>query len=585
MLFKEWSGRAIFLLMLLFVAAHAPKFSAVVSGEERCVCSYDGFGYYMYNPALFSKGSLFMSPEWAQDLQNEYCGGIEAYQLVKHKNEAHLDVYHMGLAYLQMPAYLAGEIAARIGGYPTDGFSTPYYIAYLLNVLLFTFLGLLYLRKLLRLFFSDQLSALLLLLTYLATNVYITFTQQYDLPHLYLFFLNAAFFYHLVRHTREGQRKHLIYAALLLGLSTAIRPTQALLGILPFILLYMDHRFSKVFWRKIALFPLFGLLWNIPQILYWQIVGGEPFITNLHTEDLVLSDPNLIDFLFSYRKGWLLYTPLFLLLIPGFILMYRRAHAYFAAIFLAGIFYLYVMSSWECWWYASSFSSRVMVDIYPLLLVVIGYLLLFLQRRWQKVAVGAFIGLVFILNVLQSWQYTQWYIHGSRMTKQQYWYVFGKIHIQYPTNIHLLIDRSDLSWPKRSYPSDQYQVVTKTIYSIPKPMQSTPGQDLTIGRLNLYELVDTDETQLTVSLKVKSSDTTQSSILRMETVSKYNCYSWDNVEVSKGIPAEGTTIQLVFNLPDIRHGKDQIQMYLDNDAQVSVSIEEMKIVARSLIRK
>ena len=585
MLFKEWSGRAVLLLCLIFAAAFIPKFSAIYQGEDRCVCAYDGFGYYMYNPALFSKGSLFMSPEWAQGLQNEYCGGTEAYQLVQHKNSEYLDVYYMGLAYLQMPAYLIGEVFARILGYPTDGFSTPYYIAYLLNVLLFIFLGLLYLRKLLRLFFSDQLSALLILLTYLATNIYITFTQQYDLPHLYLFCLNAAFFYHLLKHTREGQRKHLLYAALILGLSTAIRPTQALLGILPFVLLYMEHRFSKVFWKMLILFPLFGLICNIPQILYWQIVGGEPFITNLHTEDLVLSDPNLIDFLFSYRKGWLLYTPLFLLLIPGFIVMYKKVHAYFAGIFIASFLYLYVMSSWECWWYATSFSARVMVDIYPLLIVVVGFLLLFLQKKWQKTAVGIFVSMAFLLNVLQSWQYAQWYIHGSRMTKQQYWYVFAQAFIAQPTNIHLLVDRSDLTWIKRNYPQDQYRLEQKVIYSMPKPMRSTPGQDLTIGRLDLFELLETDETQIQVRIKVKSSDTTQSSILRMETVSKYNCYSWDQLEVSKGLPSEGATLYLDFNLPDIRHQNDQIQMYLDNDAAVSVTIEEMEITSTSLVRK
>lgn len=585
MLIKEWSGRAVLALLLFFVVSNSSKYRSVFSGKDRCVCAYDGFGYYMYNPALFSQGTLFMQPEWAQHLQNEYCDGTEAYQLVQHKGGNHLDVYHMGLAYLQLPAYLMGEAFARMFGYPTDGFGTPYYIMYLLNVLLFVFLGLLYLRKLLRLFFSDQLSALLILLTYLATNVYITFTQQYDLPHLYLFFLNAAFAYHLLKYHRQGSPKHILFAAILLGLSTAIRPTQALLGIIPLLLLYKEYKFSKAFWKKLALFPISGLLWNLPQILYWQIVGGEPFITNLHTEDIVLSDPNLLDFLFSYRKGWLLYTPFFLLLIPGFIFMYRKQRGYFGGILIATILYIYVMSAWECWWYASSFSSRVMVDIYPVLMLVIGFFLQGIEKPWKKIAAGTFITLVFALNVLQSWQYKQWYIHGSRMTKQQYWYVFGKINIPDPTNIHLLIDRSDHNWPKRGYPEDQYQVVTKVIYTLPQPMQSIPGEDLTIGQLNLFELLDTDETLIQVRIKVKSSDTTQSSLLRMETVSKYNCYSWDNVEVSMGLPSEGTTVYLEFNLPDIRHRKDQIQMYLDNDAPVSVTIEEMQVTAVSLIRK
>lgn len=586
MFFKELSGRVVLFLLFVFALVFGEKIQTVLRGERTCVCSYDGFGYYMYNASLFGEGTLYMQPEWAQGLQNEYCNGIEAYQLVKQNYPNHLDVYHMGMAYLQLPAYLISDGIARISGHKTDGFSTPYQLGFLLNALLFIFLGLLYLRKLLRLFFSDRLTAALIIIGFGATNTYITFTHQYDLPHLYLFFLNAAFAYYLIRFVREQKNKHLIFAALLLGITVSIRPTQALLGLLPLFLPWKEHRFTRDFWRRILIFPLMGLLWNIPQMLYWLIVGGELFIFNLHMEDIVLSDPNLIDFLFSYRKGWLLYSPIFLLLIPAFIVLYQKNRTLFWGLFSTTFIYIYVMSAWECWWYASSFGSRVMVDLYPLLLIVLGFLLLHLKSLWTKIAIGAFVGFCFLLNVLQSYQFERLYLHGSRMSKQQYWYIFGKTTIDDLTNVHLLIDREELTWVKREYPQDQYEVRKKKIFELDQPMRSVPGRDLTIGRLNLYELLDTDETQLMVRILVKASDTTQSSLLRMETVSKYNCYSWDHLEVSQGTSSDGyTELHLRFNLPDIRHTKDQLQMYLDNDAPVSVEIKEMSIDAFSLIRK
>ena len=78
-------------------------------------------------------------------------------------------------------------VTARILNYERDGFSKPYYVFYLLNALLFIFLGLLYLRKLLNLFFDDNTTGLSILLIYLGSNTLITFGIQYDLTHLYLF--------------------------------------------------------------------------------------------------------------------------------------------------------------------------------------------------------------------------------------------------------------------------------------------------------------------------------------------------------------------------------------------------------------
>lgn len=586
MLIKGLSGRAVLLVFFVFALHTANKVGDVATGQRSCVCSYDGFGYYMYNAALFGEGTLYMSPEWAQGLQDTYCNGTTAYQLVKQNYPNYLDVYHMGLAFLELPAYLISDVFARVLGYPTNGFSAPYHIGFLLNALLFIFLGLLYLRKLLLLYFNESITAILILIGYGATNVYITFTHQADLPHLHLFFLNAAFLYHLIVFTRTRRRRSVVYAAVLFGLTVAIRPTQAMFGIIPFILLYKEFHFTKRFWKNLLLFPLASLAWNVPQMLYWLIVGGKLLIPNLHLEEIVLTDPNLPDFLFSFRKGWLLYTPVFLLLIPGFVALFRKERSLFTTLITATLLYIYIMSAWECWWYAASFSSRVMVDIYPFLLPVIGFGLLSLEKTWAKIVLGGFVLLCAILSWVQSIQFDRTILNSERMTAQHYWYIFGHLQMPELTDIHLLIDRSDIDWVNRNYPRDQYDVRTNTIYTLPRSMRSLPGEDLTIGRLNLLELIETDETQFDVRIVVRTSDSTQSSLLRMETVSPYNCYSWDQLEVSRGLSQHDfTELHLRFNLPDIRHAKDQMQMYLDNDAPVSVEIREMEITATSLIRK
>ena len=82
-LFQSLSGKTILLIFAIFVISFVPKLRDVISGEDTCLCGYDGYGYYVYLPHLFNEGSLDITQEWAQQLQNEYCGGIHAYQIVR----------------------------------------------------------------------------------------------------------------------------------------------------------------------------------------------------------------------------------------------------------------------------------------------------------------------------------------------------------------------------------------------------------------------------------------------------------------------------------------------------------------------
>lgn len=586
---KTFSGKVLLLTGFVFMLSTFQGLNRLKTDEWRCINVADGFGYYMYLPHLFNEGSLYMTQEWAQDLQDKYCEGCYAYQLSMRKNGNQLDIYHMGLSYILLPSYAIGDAIAHIMGYSMDGFSTPYHVVYLLNALLFIFLGLFYLRKLLLLFVGHRVAGYAILMLYFGTNVYSTFQLQFDLPHLYLFTLNTLFLYHTLTYLSTQQRQKLIYAALFFGLTTAIRPTQAIFGLIPLLLLLRKFGNTSQFWKSILFFPLFSLLWNIPQILYWTIVGGELITLNLHTEDIVLTDPNLLDFLFSYRKGWLIYSPLFLILPFGFYRLLNQNRNQFWAFLSFTLLYIYVLSSWETWFYANSFGSRVMVDIYPLLIVVIA---IGINKLKSKLAIGTITLFVLIctgLNLFQDFQLKKGYLHTERMSKEHYWYIFGRSKIDNYNESRLLIDRTSLNWLEyqKELRSPKRYIRSRKIFSIEKPMYSTPTEDLTLGRINILELIKTDETMFEVKMRVKTTDNTKSSILRMECVSPYNVYGWQSLELSQLRKTNNEFEEVIFkfNLPDIRHKKDEMQIYLDNDANVSVTMQEMTIIAHSLIRK
>jgi hypothetical protein len=585
---KSISGIVILTIFLTFILGKVSRVNTYIQEDNQCLCAYDGFGYYMYLPHLFQFGNLNIDKDWAQQVQNKYCSGIHVYQLEEAKNGNSVDIYHLGQAFLELPAYTIAEGVAIITGHERDGFTLPYFIMFHLNSLLFIFLGLHYLRKLLLLFVSDKVAAISIGILYLASNTFITFNYQYDLPHLYLFALNAISIYHVFKFEKTGNKRSLYLSAIIFGLTVCIRPTQAIMGIIPLFILLRKHKWSKQFWKQIGLYPLFAFVWNIPQIIYWWTIGGEPFMLNLHTEDIVLTDPNLIDFLFSYRKGWLLYSPIFALVPAGLYMLYRKDRTHFYGITSFIVLYIYVMSSWECWWYANSFGSRVMVDIYPIVGITFALFIQSLHQVFTKIVSYGFIVIAIGLNIVQSRQMTLGIIHGERMSKEHYWHVFGKLDKSKLHQDYLLIAQNDLKWVEKakSLPSSMFTIQAEEIFSISEPMVTKPNEDLTIGRFTVLDEVPTFETQFEVHVKTITSDSTQSSVLKMECVSPFNCYSWDNLEVSKNLRESEATDQVFkFNLPWIRHRRDEMQLYIQNPNNVSIELLEFRIIAHSLIRK
>lgn len=576
------------LITLLFSLFTFNKINSRLNDGDQCLCSNDGFGYYIYLPSVINNSEIEIDKEYAQDLQNQYCDSNFVYQLVESKTGKTIDIYHMGLSFIKLPSYLIAHFIAAYTKHPQDGFSAPYFIAHHINGLLFLILGLYYLRRLLLLYVNDWVTAISIILTYLATNIYATFSIQVDLPHLYLFSLNAIFIYHLIRYSQDYLNKDLVICLFVFGLGTVIRPTQAVFGIIPFILLSKQLRFTSRFWKTIVLFPIISIVLNIPQFIYWKYIGGEWIIPNLHTEDIVLTDPKTIEFLFSYRKGWLLYTPIFILLIPGFVNTYKNYKPIFWSIFSFTLLYIWILSSWECWWYAGSFGSRVMTDIYPFLILIIAIGLSFTKSKIMQSLILTFSCLCLILNVFQTTQLTSGIIDSARMSKEHYFYTFGESQINNFTNARLLMDRNDQGWINEieALNIEKQTFVTKEIFSLTNKLIAKPGEDLTIGRYTILDKVPNDETQLTVNFSTRTSNPRISSILRMESISKYNCYSWNSSEVSIGSTKnEITNHQLVFNLPDIRHRNDEMQLYIDNDHDVEIELLSFTIKAKTLIRE
>lgn len=588
-LFKSKSLLVVLAFSLFCLYFISGKINGIIEKKDTCLCSYDGFGYYMYLPYFFEKGNMDIKKEWAQDLQNEYCNGNEIYQLIPLENGKSIDLYHMGLAFVEAPAYLTGHFFANILDFKTDGFSIPYYISFVIYMFLILFIGLLYLRKLLLLFFNDTISALSLLVILAGSNLFITFYDSLTLPHTALFSLNSIFLYFTFLHFKNKSRSSLIISALILGLTVAIRPTQVLFGIIPLILFYKIYT-SKIRYISIMLiYPLMGLLWNIPQILYWKIIGGQWLIPNLHTEDLTFLDPYTWKFLFSYKKGWLVYSPVFAFAFLGFWFSYKKQKTVFLALIAFVVVNIYVLSSWECWWYASSYSSRAMVDSYCVFALGLGFFFNFISNRpILKIISSSILTLLILLNLVQSFQAHSGIIDLERMTKKQYWSVFGKIDPNSISKKFLEIDRSNTEWIRdpQILNEPSFSILHKEVFKFEGNLKSIPNNYAYVGKFHLLEKVPTDESLFEIKIKALTKDSTKSSRLNFHISSIYNFYGWDNVEISKDLKQDQVNeIEFKFNLPPIRHKKDEMVIYIYDDQNCPVEVKSVSIKSYTLIRK
>ncbi len=584
--FKSKSAILSLCVFLCFSFYYSKQIKKVTELETTCVCAYDGFGYYMYLPFFMEHGHLKMTQKWAQSKQDEYCGGTYAYQIVK-TEKGEIDVYHMGQAFVEAPAFLVGHVFAKALEYKADGFSKPYHIAFLLNSLLFIGLGIYFFRKLMLLFFKENVTSILILLCFSGTNYWIMATLSPTMTHHYLFAVIAGFAYFFFKSVKgfKINKRAFIISCIFFGLAVVIRPTNAMLGIVPGLVLLQRLGFSKEFWRLIILFPIAAFVWNIPQIYYWKTAGDSWIITNLHTEDLTLFDPYTWKFLFSYRKGWLLYTPLFLLLIPTLIYLFRKNRKYFY-VFGALIFVvIWVVSSWECWWYSDSLGQRPMVDVYSLLFIPIGLFLVSLRSQFTKVIVGVFAFFCVMLNIFQSYQMTEGIMHTYLMSKEQYWHIWGKTSREEVTDYRLLITRADTLWPQRiEFAKDPHLTLKSSEWLKMKNIDVQPNSTVDIKHLPFSDF-ETDEVLLTVNMSLISSDTAQVPLLLLQAAGKHNCYSWDVVEMRVHQADTLVHIQKSFNIPDVRHAKDYLQVYITNPTTAKVKVEELKITATQLIRK
>jgi len=407
--------------VILFLVTKNPK-----SEWDRVIVS-DGKGYYAYLTALF----IYNDTDYGFIDKYESAYYPASRQLYKdyrfETGNGIVNKYFPGPAILWLPFFAIGHASAYLFGYQPDGYSFPYQMAIAFAALFYFWLGLLILRKILR-FYSDDENAIAwsLLATGLATNlVYYTVNAGCQV-HVYNFFLLNGFIYSTLEACKRGKLSGFASAAFLLGMVIISRPQNGIIVLaLPFL---CGSRESLVLFTKrvvtdikILIPSLFAL--SVPLLIpftYWYAQTGHFLVYSYGSESYDLTNPHLFSFLFSFEKGWMLYTPVAAFSALGLIYLFRKSKWQFFSLATFLFFVVYFLSSWWTWTYTSFVSQRVMIDYYAFITILILFIFNWLKTSRQQYIVRISLGLLIALNIMQHFQHLNWIYPAGPVTAKSY---------------------------------------------------------------------------------------------------------------------------------------------------------------------
>jgi hypothetical protein len=411
---------AVSALVLMLVSANLnwpAKYSA-------SVIEADGKGYYAWLPAIFIYQDLhfgffetteknYLTPETYFDYRLQHHGKT-------------INKYPVGTAILEMPFFLVAHGISQLSGEKVDGYSYWYPVFISIAAIFYVLSGLILLVKFLDVCgFSGLTLGLLIASLLFGTNLFYYTVGEPGMSHVYSFALSAAWLRVIQIWAKKQQVLYLFVAAGVAGLIVLVRPMNLiLLAAFPLAFQGFDAIAGAV--RKTGLSKISGaslLFISIAMIqpMLWYIQTGSFFIDTYPGEHF--GSPNVLKFLFSFKKGAFLYTPLLFVSLAGMYAYYRnsdRLAIYWILFMLTAII---TLSSWNNWWYGGSFSSRVLVEYLPLFALPLAH---WIEQKKGKIFPIILLVLLVIVCQIQTYQYRYFIIHWEDMNREKYLESWGR---------------------------------------------------------------------------------------------------------------------------------------------------------------
>lgn len=290
-------------------------------------------------------------------------------------------VYAPGAAILNAPGAFIAELFKSDSAtiytdffMATNGHTVAEGISYLLTGTIFGILTIIFLYKTLRgLDVSERISILSTTFSYIGSYAIWYVILNPTFSHTYELFGIAFGIWGYVLYNKTKKDKFAFYSGLGFGLAVISRPVLAISAVLFFIGI-LQHRKIK----SIILYIAGGLPSAILWMWYNYVSYGKPITSgynDIRGETFNFAVFNGHNILFSFYRGWFIYSPIFILGVVGIYFLYKKNKflAISSIISIASVVIIY--GFWPAWWAGGSYGHRFMIPAMPFAAMGLGMLL------------------------------------------------------------------------------------------------------------------------------------------------------------------------------------------------------------------
>lgn len=572
---KRWFCRHVIWIIMLIYAIIFLLSKSPNDPYDRLIIN-DGKAYYAYLPAIFIYQDLtygfveyYESKYYPSDTDPSYFKEFRFDYKGKTVNKA-----FAGIAVLMLPFFLLAHLIALLLG-QADGYSLVYQYAIGASVYFYLWLGLIILRKLLRAFSDNELHISFVLLSIaVGTNLVYYTVVEGTMPHVYLFFLVNLFLLLSYRAMNEHRAGVFISASIIFGLILISRPQNGFIAIaLPFLAgnpgsfaLIVKTLLKRNIIIKVVL-ALVSVL--MLQVSLWYVQTGYMLVYSYGNESFDFFNPQLINLLWSYEKGWMIYTPLAFLGFAGLVNFAKRSIFQASFALITFIVLAYVISCWWVWHYTSQFGQRVFIDFYGLLAILLLAGFTLAGIRLYRLAYISLIFILIVLNLFQFFQHRIWVYPSGPVTQHTYWSNFFRVYPQIAVTIpdNMIESSSNFSFPVTDEPLANFRqgIVLKTceiepyafskLFSIEYGRLSTTGEQILKISTNIW---DCSSKELSLHAEFYSGG------------KKYSDYTW---RIDSGLRCEKLNpVEVAVQMPFAFTQQDSACIYFYSPVAQSIGI-------------
>lgn len=341
--------------------------------------SWDSLGYYLYLPAVAVNHS-FENLDTRPDNGNPDTYTFRPYPGTKRV----FTKYTYGVALMESPFFLISRWLHKLRYHDEPGFYSPGYMkSIIVSGAFYLAAGLFILGLLLLRYFSLPVVILSELIIWLGTNLLYYSSFAIGFSHVYSFFLITCILCLTPLMYESRSVVYVFLLAVLLGIVTVIRPTNAVVAF--YIFFYDVHSWAQLrvrviylikMWPQLLLFPVCGFLAWTPQFAYWHYVSGHWLLYSYEQEGFIYwKNPKMLSVLFHPQNGFFLFAPLMLLSMAGLYMILRRKQHSAPVILLIFLLTDYICGSWWYWNFGAAYGFRPYIDLLPLLVLPLAYFL------------------------------------------------------------------------------------------------------------------------------------------------------------------------------------------------------------------